>query len=96
MPVWSGEQSAVDLGVIEDVFVTIPRGQGENLTASVDVEEAVTAPLVGGQIMGVVNVTLDSDLIYRGDVVAMQAIEQGGLFKRFIDWLTLFFSNLFS
>ena len=94
--VWSGEQSAVDLGVTEDVFVTIPRGQGENLTASVDVEEAVTAPLVGGQIMGVVNVTLDSDLIYRGDVVAMQAIEQGGLFKRFIDWLTLFFSNLFS
>lgn len=96
VPVWSGEQSAVDLGVTEDVFVTIPRGQGENLTATVDVEEAVTAPLVGGQIMGVVNVTLDSDLIYRGDVVAMQAIEQGGLFKRFIDWLTLFFSNLFS
>ena len=96
VPVWSGEQSAVDLGVTEDVFVTIPRGQGENLTAAVDVEEAVTAPLVGGQIMGVVNVTLDSDLIYRGDVVAMQAIEQGGLFKRFIDWQTLFFSNLFS
>ena len=96
VPVWSGEQSAVDLGVTEDVFVTIPRGQGENLTAAVDVEEAVTAPLVGGQIMGVVNVTLDSDLIYRGDVVAMQAIEQGGFFKRFIDWLTLFFSNLFS
>jgi len=96
VPVWSGEQSAVDLGVTEDVFVTIPRGRGENLTAAVDVEEAVTAPLVGGQIMGVVNVTLDSDLIYRGDVVAMQAIEQGGLFKRFIDWLTLFFSNLFS
>ena len=96
VPVWSGEQSAVDLGVTEDVFVTIPRGQGENLTAAVDVEEAVTAPLMGGQIMGVVNVTLDSDLIYRGDVVAMQAIEQGGLFKRFIDWLTLFFSNIFS
>ena len=96
VPVWSGEQSTVDLGVTEDVFVTIPRGQGENLTAAVDVEEAVTAPLVGGQIMGVVNVTLDSDLVYRGDVVAMQAIEQGGLFKRFIDWLTLFFSNLFS
>lgn len=96
VPVWSGEQSVVDLGVTEDVFVTIPRGQGENLTAAVDVEEAVSAPLVGGQIMGVVNVTLDSDLIYRGDVVAMQDIEQGSLFKRFIDWLTLFFSNLFS
>ena len=80
----------------EDVFVTIPRGQGENLTAALDVEEAVTAPLENGQLMGVVNVTLDSDLIYRGDVIAMQAVEQGSLFKRFMDWLTLFFSNLFS
>lgn len=96
VPVWSGEQSAVDLGVTENVFVTIPRGQGENLTAAIEVEEAVSAPLVEGEIMGVVNVTLDNDLIYRGDVVAMQGIEQGSLFKRFIDWLTLFFSNLFS
>ena len=96
VPVWSGKESALDLGVTEDVFVTIPRGQGENLTAALDVEEAVTAPLENGQLMGVVNVTLDSDLIYRGDVIAMQAVEQGSLFKRFMDWLTLFFSNLFS
>lgn len=96
VPVWSGKESALDLGVTEDVFVTIPRGQGENLTAALDVEEAVTAPLENGQLMGVVNVTLDSDLIYRGDVIAMQAVERGSLFKRFIDWLTLFFSNLFS
>ena len=96
VPVWSGKESALDLGVTEDVFVTIPRGQGENLTAALDVEEAVTAPLENGQLMGVVNVTLDSDLIYRADVIAMQAVEQGSLFKRFMDWLTLFFSNLFS
>jgi D-alanyl-D-alanine carboxypeptidase (penicillin-binding protein 5/6) len=96
VPVWSGKESALDLGVTEDVFVTIPRGQGENLTAALDVEEAVTAPLENGQLMGVVNVTLDSDLIYRGDVIAMQTVEQGSLFKRFMDWLTLFFSNLFS
>lgn len=96
VPVWSGKESALDLGVTEDVFVTIPRGQGENLTAALDVEEAVTAPLENGQLMGVVSVTLDSDLIYRGDVIAMQAVEQGSLFKRFMDWLTLFFSNLFS
>ena len=95
VPVWSGEQSAVDLGVTEDVFVTIPRGQGENLTAAVDVEEAVTAPLVGGQIMGGVNVTLASDSIYLGDVVPIQAIEQEGLFNRFFDCLTLFSTNLF-
>ncbi len=42
------------------------------------------------------NVTLNEDLIYRGDVIAMQAVPEGNMFKRFVDWLTLLFSNLFS
>jgi hypothetical protein len=46
--------------------------------------------------MGVVNGTLDNDVIYRGDVIAMQAVPEGNIFKRFVDWLTLLFSNLFS
>jgi D-alanyl-D-alanine carboxypeptidase len=46
--------------------------------------------------MGVVNVVLNDDLIYQSNVVAMQAVEQGGVFKRFMDWLSLFFGNLFS
>ena len=62
----------------------------------VDVDEVIRAPVNNGQIMGVVTVTLENDIMYRGDVIAMQAVESGGVFKRFIDWLTLFFSNLFS
>lgn len=96
VPVYSGEQSAVDLGITEEVYVTIPRGQADAMTATVDVDEVIRAPLQSGQIMGVVNVTLDEDLIYRGDVITMQDVPQGGLFKRFMDWLSLFFSNLFS
>ncbi|MBT3531887.1 MAG: D-alanyl-D-alanine carboxypeptidase [Gammaproteobacteria bacterium] len=94
--VWSGEQSSVDLGIQEEVYITIPRGQAESMTASVDIDEVIHAPLGNGQIMGVVTVTLDNDTLYSGDVVTMQAIEQGGMFKRFVDWLTLAFSNLFS
>ncbi len=96
VPVWSGEQSAVDLGITEEVYVTIPRGQAETMSATVDVDEVIRAPLDDGQIMGVVNVTLNEDLIYRGDVIAMQAVPEGNMFKRFVDWLTLMFSNLFS
>jgi len=96
VPVWSGEQSEVDLGITEEVYVTIPRGQAEAMNATVDVDEVIRAPLDNGQIMGVVNVTLDEDVIYRGDVIAMQAVSEGNLFKRFVDWLTLVFSNMFS
>ncbi|MBQ14215.1 MAG: D-alanyl-D-alanine carboxypeptidase family protein [Gammaproteobacteria bacterium] len=96
VPVWSGRQSAVDLGIEEEVYITIPRGQAEQMTATVDVDEIIRAPLENGQIMGVVNVMLDNDLLYQGDVIAMQEVEQGGFFKRSIDSITLMFSGLFS
>lgn len=96
VPVWSGAQNAVDLGINEEVYITIPRGQSELMTATVDVDEIIRAPLDNGQIMGVVNVVLDNNMLYQGDVIAMQAVEQGGMLKRFIDWITLMFSDLFS
>ncbi|MSR11562.1 MAG: D-alanyl-D-alanine carboxypeptidase [Gammaproteobacteria bacterium] len=96
VPVWSGKQNAVDLGITEEVYVTIPRGQAAAMTATVDVADIIRAPLENGQIMGVVNVVLDNNIYYTGDVMAMQTVEQAGMFKRFIDWLSLFFTNLFS
>ena len=96
VPVWSGAQSSVDLGIQEEVYVTIPRGQAESMRATVDVDEIIRAPLNDGQIMGVVSVTLDNDTVFSGNVIAMQEVEQGGIFKRLIDWLTLLFSNLFA
>ncbi|MEX0618463.1 MAG: D-alanyl-D-alanine carboxypeptidase family protein [Pseudohongiellaceae bacterium] len=94
--VWGGAQNEVDLGISEEVYVTIPRGRAEAMNASMDIAEQIQAPLENGQIMGTINVTLEDDLIYQGNVIAMEAIEQGGLLKRFIDWLTLMFTNLFS
>ena len=78
VPVWSGKQNAVDLGITEEVYVTIPRGQGEALTATVDVDEIIRAPLDNGQIMGVVTVALDNNIFYTGDVIAMQGVERAG------------------
>ncbi len=96
VPVYSGAENTVNLGIQDEVFVTVPRGRLEDMTATVDVDEVIRAPLNGGQIMGVVNVVLDDDIIYQGDVIAMQQVEQGGFLKRFVDWLTLFFRGLFS
>jgi D-alanyl-D-alanine carboxypeptidase (penicillin-binding protein 5/6) len=96
VPVYSGKQNAVDLGVEEEVYITIPRGQAEAMTATVDVDQVIHAPLSDRQIMGEVRVVLEDNILYQGDVITMQAVEQGGLIKRFIDWITLLFSNMFS
>jgi len=96
VPVYSGALNAVDLGIEDEVYITIPRGQAESMTATVDVDEIIKAPLSDRQIMGEVRVVLDNNILYQGDVVSMQAVEQGGMLKRFVDWITLLFSNMFS
>ena len=65
------------------------------MEATVDIDEIIHAPLGNRQIMGVVNVTLDEETVFQGDIIAMQDVERGGIIKRFIDWLTLLVSNLF-
>ncbi|MBT8146123.1 MAG: D-alanyl-D-alanine carboxypeptidase [Gammaproteobacteria bacterium] len=94
--VWSGELNAVDLGISDEVYITIPRGQAEEMSASMELDEVITAPLEQGQVMGTINVVLEDDLLYQGEVIALQSVERAGILKRFIDWLTLMFTNLFS
>lgn len=95
VPIYSGAQNSVDLGIENEVYITIPRGQAEAMSATVDVDEIIRAPLSDRQIMGEVRVVLDNNILYQGDVVSMQAVEQGGILKRFVDWITLLFSNMF-
>ena len=40
------------------------------------------------------NVTLDGELLFSGEVVAMHAVAAGSLFKRLIDRLGLLFADL--
>lgn len=94
--VWSGKENSVDLGVSEEVIITIPRGRAGDLQASLNIEETITAEVAQGQVLGTVDITLGDESLYHGNVVAMQAVERGGFLKRLIDFLTLFFTNLFS
>lgn len=95
VPVYSGATNSVELGIDEEVFVTIPRGGADQLEAAVDVGEVIQAPLEEGQPMGQVNVSLDGEQIYQGRVLAMNAVEEGGMVKRFVDWVSLVVGDLF-
>jgi len=86
----------VDLGINEEVYITIPRGQSGELQATLNIEETIRAEVAQGQVLGRVEISLGDELLYQGDVSAMQAVERGGLLKRLLDFLTMFFTNLFS
>ena len=96
VPIWSGERDILDLSLTEEVFVTIQRGRGEELEAAVNVDEVIYAPVETGQIMGAVDITLDGESVYSGEVAALRGVARGGAMKRMTDWFSLRFSNLLS
>ena len=75
------------------MYITIPRGQAEEMTAAVDVDQLIEAPIADRQNMGLVNVMLGEELLFSGDVVAMHPVAEGGMIKRFVDWVSLMFSD---
>ncbi len=94
--VWKGVTDKVAVGVSEDIMVTIPRGQSKNLSAVMELNPTLEAPLKQGQVLGEVKVLLGEELIETVPVVALQAVESGGFFRRLWDSILLFVFGLFA
>jgi serine-type D-Ala-D-Ala carboxypeptidase (penicillin-binding protein 5/6) len=87
--IWMGNASTIKLGVAEDIFITIPRGASKDVTAELEVPELLEAPITLGQPVGTVKLTLDGKVISTQPLVALEAVDEGGLFTRLWHWLVL-------
>jgi D-alanyl-D-alanine carboxypeptidase (penicillin-binding protein 5/6) len=83
--VWKGDTAEVNLGVAEPMLVTVPRGRYAQLKPSMDVPKSLVAPIEQGQKIGTVKVVLDGKVIAQRPLVAINAVEEGGFFKRLWD-----------
>ncbi|WP_104201846.1 D-alanyl-D-alanine carboxypeptidase family protein [Billgrantia saliphila] len=92
--VWGGEKNELRLGVDQDVFMTLPRSRSEELSARLDVRPDLTAPINLGERVGTLEVRLGEEVVGEQPLVALEAIEEGGLFKRLFDQVRRFFTNL--
>ena len=94
--VWKGQTSELRVGIVDDLVVTVPRGTGKSLKASLVVDPMLEAPIAEGQQVGTMKVALDERIVKEVPVIAQNAVERGGFFKRLWDSVVLFFSGLFS
>lgn len=92
--VWKGLRDQVQLGVGEDIVLTIPRGRHKDVNAVMEVDDTIIAPVDKGASYGAVRISLDDDELLRVDLVAMQAVEQAGFFARLWDHIVMFFTQL--
>lgn len=89
--VWYGDKEQVPLGVQQDIFVTIARGRYKDLDASIEIDQKITAPIALGQELGLLKIRLDDEVIVAQPLVAMQAVNDGGIVQKAIDSVKLLF-----
>jgi D-alanyl-D-alanine carboxypeptidase (penicillin-binding protein 5/6) len=89
--VWMGDVEEVDLGILLDTPITIPRGQRKNLQASFELEQQLEAPLAKGTVVGKLFLRLDGEDIAEYPLVTLQEVNEGGMFSKLVDYVKLQF-----
>jgi len=94
--VWGGLHESIQLGIEEDLAITIPRGQRDQLTASIQVDPIIRAPLTRGQALGTLTLTLEGEILSETRVLALNDVAEAGFFGWVWDELILIFTELIS
>ena len=93
--VYFGQDNEVQIGLVENFNVTMPKGQANAIKTQVNVQPNLNAPLTQGQVVGKLTATLNGKKKKKKPLVALKAVEEAGFFSRMIDHIKMFFSNLF-
>ncbi|ADT87775.1 MULTISPECIES: serine hydrolase [Vibrio] len=93
--IWMGDKSTVALGVDEDTYVTLPRGQAKDLTASFVLEKELKAPIKKGDVVGKLYYQLNGEDVAQYPLMALEDVEEGSMFSRLWDYIVLLFKGLF-
>ena len=92
--VWKGDADEVVLGLAQPLRVTTRRGKYDQLKPSMELPATLVAPIKKGQQVGKVKVMLDGKVVAERPLVALQAVEEGGFFKRLWDSFWLWWESM--
>ncbi len=90
--VWFGEMESVDLAPTEALYVTLPLGRESAIQATLDAPDTLDAPLEAGAVVGTVKIMLGERVLAESPVAVAEAVPEGGLFKRLMDFVLRLFA----
>jgi D-alanyl-D-alanine carboxypeptidase (penicillin-binding protein 5/6) len=92
--IWMGKEKHLNLGLSNDLYITIPKGTYRKLEATIEVHEPLKAPTQIGQAIGTLSIQLHDQVIVQQPIVALQNIDRGSLLSRVYDYFHLSFEAL--
>ena len=89
--VWKGAQNIVRAGFLEDFTLSLPKGMAENLKASLVSQQPLMAPVLKGQRIATLKLSLDDRPYGEYPVVALETVPVAGMIGRAWDAMRLWF-----
>jgi D-alanyl-D-alanine carboxypeptidase (penicillin-binding protein 5/6) len=86
--IWYGDKSEIKLGLGDSVLLTIPRGSKRDLKANYEFGQVLEAPLEKGAEVGTVFFELEGERIMELPLVALESVNEGGLWSQFTDYVS--------
>ena len=83
--VWKADIDSIQLTVEDDFYITIPRGQYDQLKPIIEIETKVIAPVKQGDRRGVLKILLSDENMAIAPLSVKTSIPRGNIFNRLKD-----------
>jgi D-alanyl-D-alanine carboxypeptidase (penicillin-binding protein 5/6) len=87
--VWKGKTAVLKLGTFQPLIVAVPSGTAAQIKTQVSRPEPLVAPFSKGQSVGALQVMRGEKPLFEVPLVALEAVEEAGVFGRAWDALRL-------
>ncbi len=87
--VWKGRNNTVKLGRLQAIVVAVPAGSASRIQTQAARPEPLVAPLLKGQVVGALKVSLDQQPLMDVPLTVLETVEQAGVLGRAWDAMRL-------
>jgi D-alanyl-D-alanine carboxypeptidase (penicillin-binding protein 5/6) len=87
--IFMGDKDTVELGILQDTPITIPRGQSKKLEANFKLDKNLQAPLAKGEVVGKLYLQIEGEDVAEYPLVTLHEVNEGGFFDRMVDYVKL-------
>ena len=89
---WKAQNPTVDLGIKDDLYITLPRGEADSIKTAADVPPRLIAPLALDANLGTLRVFTGNQTLATLPLHPLKEVAAGGWWRRLIDTIRLWFA----
>jgi serine-type D-Ala-D-Ala carboxypeptidase (penicillin-binding protein 5/6) len=87
--IWKGAEDSVPIGLNQDLYVTVARGQYAKIKPVLQLNQRLIAPIQSGETTGTLRLMMEDKVLLERPLVALQTAKEGGFVRLITDSILL-------